>query len=63
MNFPKRCACGLVFLNEAAWKELLYVGVIGPYLFAPDEDPEHLEMRNCPCGSTLAIDLTEGQPS
>jgi hypothetical protein len=55
-NFPKRCGCGRVY-TAATWKKLPYVGVIdvpedatGPHLIT--------ELRNCPCRSTIAIDIS-----
>lgn len=44
-----RCGCGMI-LTLLAFRALPYVG---EQLF--DEPPERLEMRNCPCGSTRAI--------
>lgn len=45
----KTCACGRSFDLEA-WAALKYVGV---HAF----EDERLELRNCPCGLTLALDL------
>jgi hypothetical protein len=46
---PKRCGCGLTH-DAAAWSCLPYVGV-------QRDEFEALELRNCPCGSTLAIEV------
>ena len=56
----KHCACGRV-LDEAAWRELRLVGGMDP---EDDERPEYiLELRNCICGTTLAIErLVESKP-
>lgn len=43
----KKCGCGLVHTAEA-WEQLPFVGVM------PED---FIELRNCPCGSTLAIAL------
>jgi hypothetical protein len=43
----KRCGCGRCF-TRAQWRELQYVG-------AQVDDIETLELRNCPCGSTIAV--------
>jgi hypothetical protein len=43
----KRCGCGRCF-TRAQWRELQYVG-------AQADDVETLELRNCPCGSTIAV--------
>jgi hypothetical protein len=55
-NFPKRCGCGRVYTSRT-WAKLPYVGVIdvpedatGPHLIT--------ELRNCPCKSTIAIDVS-----
>jgi hypothetical protein len=43
----KRCGCGLAY-TRSRWDALALVGHHA-------DDVETLEMRNCPCGSTLAI--------
>lgn len=49
----KTCACGRVH-DASAWQALPFVGV----MFA--DDPElALELRNCPCKSTIAIRVSE----
>jgi len=45
----KHCACGLSF-DPTEWAALDYVGVSA-------DEVQRLELRNCPCGSTLAVDL------
>lgn len=53
MNAPptvKTCGCGLSY-NRAEWDALAYVGTQKTF-GAPD-----LELRNCACMSTLAIEL------
>jgi hypothetical protein len=45
----KRCACGIVH-SGAAWLALPFVGMQDG---GPDFGP--LELRNCRCGSTLAL--------
>lgn len=45
---PKRCGCGRTF-DALAWAELPYVG-------RQDDGEELLELRNCPCGTTLAVE-------
>lgn len=49
----KRCGCGAAY-DAAAWRTLAFVGW---QVFPRDgELPEvRLELRNCPCGSTLAL--------
>ena len=49
-QFPKTCGCGLIY-TEADWNEILTLK--GVY---KDEECT-LEMRNCLCGSTLAVEL------
>ncbi len=44
---PKSCGCGRIH-DAFAWIALPYVGVMA-------DDVESLELRNCACGSTLAI--------
>lgn len=48
----KRCRCGRTF-TKAQWEELPYVGVQPTY----DERGSMLELRNCPCGSTIAVEM------
>ena len=45
----KACGCGLSY-DVAAWSALPLVGV-------QRDEVEALEMRNCACGSTLAVSL------
>lgn len=45
----KTCSCGKRY-NEAEWKRLPLVG-------EQDDGVERLELRNCSCGSTIAIVL------
>jgi hypothetical protein len=54
-QFPKLCnACQRVH-DYGEWIALTYVGDM--YLPKDDHGPEtNLEMRNCLCGSTIAID-------
>lgn len=46
---PKRCACGRVH-DSYAWAALPYVGI-------QEGDGYALELRNCPCRSTLAVQV------
>jgi hypothetical protein len=47
----KVCACGEVF-SASQWSALRYVG-------EQDDGVERIELRNCPCGSTIAILLED----
>ena len=49
-TWPKKCGCGAVHTEEQ-WENLSYVGIQHSGL---DDFPD-LEMRNCTCGSTMAI--------
>lgn len=53
----KHCACGNVH-DAARWAKLPLVGV-QPGIEADDfgDAVPPIELRNCPCGSTLAIEL------
>jgi transposase-like protein len=53
-SFPKPCRCGIVHTRDT-WKDLPLAGEM------PDEGVT-LELRNCPCGSTLAIELPLPEP-
>ena len=44
----KRCHCGMCFDAES-WARLPYVGIM-------DDGVDRLELRNCACSSTLAIE-------
>lgn len=46
--FPKRCACGVVYQDRAAWEAQPLKGFWG-------DEVETLEFRNCVCGSTICI--------
>lgn len=51
----KRCGCGRVF-DRAAWDALPFVG--RQVIEADEVEPELvIELRNCGCNSTLAIEL------
>lgn len=45
----KECACGRRY-GESAWERLYYVGIHRDERPYPD-----LELRNCVCGSTIAV--------
>lgn len=45
----KACGCGRLY-TRAQWDALAYVG---PW----DDETELFELRNCACGSTLALSL------
>lgn len=51
----KACACGLQFSVDA-WRALRLVGIqeIPADAHGPEE---RLELRDCPCGSTIAVEL------
>lgn len=49
----KECACGRSF-TEDEWLLLPFVGKSGTD--DGDPDPIVIELRNCPCGSTIAIE-------
>jgi hypothetical protein len=51
-DLPKRCGCGLVH-DAPAWEALARLGV-------QRGREEDLELRNCACGSTLAISVVVG---
>lgn len=48
---PKHCACGASYAGTE-WLKLPYVGVI-------DDGVDRLELRTCPCSSTIAIELEQ----
>lgn len=54
-NFPKTCSCGIRYTFKR-WNRLPLLG------HAEYEWGEVQEMRNCSCGSTMAIQLVEGEP-
>lgn len=47
MGDVKKCGCGREHTKED-WKQLPLVGVM---------QEDFLELRNCPCGSTIALPL------
>lgn len=56
----KKCGCGNTF-TQAQWKKLEHKG----YLHTPADEvgPEELlELRNCPCHSTLAVEVPVDTP-
>lgn len=50
-EWPKACGCGRVYCGPESWKGMKLIGVQA-------DDFATLELRNCPCGTTLAV-LTE----
>jgi hypothetical protein len=55
-EFPKRCTKCFHLYTFKQWHRLPYVG-----LMEDEECGEVLELRNCPCGTTLAIELVEAR--
>jgi hypothetical protein len=60
MAEDKRCGCGRVHTPEA-WQALRLAGCLD----ALDDDgvPYTLELRDCGCGSTIAIELPRHAPA
>lgn len=60
--WKKHCGCGVVYTREE-WADLQFKGM--QYVEADDSDPTPegdaytLELRDCNCGSTLAVDAEE----
>jgi hypothetical protein len=55
----KDCGCGRTF-DEATWAELPVVGTMDGFPAEGDEPAiPPIELRNCPCGSTIAVELEE----
>lgn len=50
----KACGCGRAF-NVHEWRELRLVG------YQDDGDGGELELRDCPCASTIAIEIPHRQ--
>jgi hypothetical protein len=48
LMWPKTCRCGAAW-SHAAWATLFFVG------YADGGEDGELELRNCECGSTLAV--------
>ena len=58
-EIKKACGCGARY-TATAWQALPLQGI------QPLEGEPSLEMRNCPCGSTLAVEVetvSESAPS
>lgn len=57
-SFPKRCVCGALYQTEHDWRSLPFATVMP----GTDEDGKRyyhdLELRNCRCGSTIAVRMT-----
>lgn len=47
----KACGCGRTYTAEE-WAALELVGIMA-------DDVETIELRNCPCGSTIAVEASE----
>lgn len=48
----KRCGCGKAY-DTRTWEDLTFVGFM-------EDEVEIIELRNCVCGSTLAMVVVEG---
>ncbi len=48
-RWPKRCLCGACYW-PATWSALPFVGMLDV------ADPLPIELRNCRCGSTIAVE-------
>ena len=55
----KRCSCCSKCFTRTMWAKLEYVG-IQPFCPYNESEPSDLELRNCACGSTLAVGLRIG---
>jgi hypothetical protein len=55
-NFPKRCTCCKRLHTAGQWRALERVGDMV-------DEVEALELRNCRCGSTIAIVLWSRDPA
>jgi hypothetical protein len=55
-DWPKVCACGAVW-SEDAWRGR---PIVGQMALSDDEPP--LELRHCTCGSTLAVAVPAAAP-
>lgn len=53
MSWPKRCNCCGREYSRDEWLSLPWVGL------QPPDAPE-LELRNCGCRSTIAVELVDG---
>lgn len=51
-EFPKRCSTCRAVYDEARWRGLQLVGI-------QEDKPAPLELRNCPCRSTLAVAIED----
>lgn len=54
-QFPKACGCGRKH-SRSEWRRLHFVG----RTTTPEDDDgpaETLELRNCPCGSTISVSV------
>jgi len=60
LQFPKQCSCGRVHW-QAGWEELPFVGNQFTHDGSYDLDSRifyyRTELRNCPCGSTIALEV------
>ena len=54
-EFPKACGCCGKSHSEAEWRKLFLCGYTGALVGV--SDTLALEMRNCECGSTLAVEV------
>jgi hypothetical protein len=57
-SFPKKCVCGALYRTDLEWQSLPFACIQS----GTDEEGRRycpdLELRNCPCGSTIAVRLT-----
>ena len=51
VGWPKRCSCGRSY-GRSEWARLPFVG-------KASDSQCHIELRNCVCGSTIAMDERE----
>lgn len=52
-TIAKRCSCGLTY-DRAGWEALQHVGI-----HTDGVTPERLDLRNCSCRSTVAVELPD----
>ena len=55
VHWEKRCGCGIVH-SRRDWDALPFVGVM-----PSGEEGVSLQIKNCPCGSSISVEVPEDE--
>jgi len=60
-SFPKTCHCGALYQSAIEWQSLSVAAVLPGRDNTGKRICDDLELRNCRCGSTIAVHLLSSE--